>query len=326
MGFTTIMLISYIGTSSADGSVQLTLDFTNLADPADDHYEGWLIVDGTPVSTGKFDLDANGAIVDLNGKTIDSFDISLDHDKTTKFVLTLEPKGDTDTTPSSIKLIAGDLNADKTSATLSNNIGADFSSVSGSYILATPTNGANTSENSGIWFLDPTGSAPVAGLNLPDLTGTDWVYEGWVVMNGIPVSTGTFDMVSQEDDSDSFSGSEGGPPFPGEDFLVSAPSGLSFPTDISGSTAVISVEPRMDNSPAPFQFKPLVGDIPASAVDHTLYDMVDKSSTLPTGTATLKIKTSSDDSLPGFLGIELFVAMFVVIFSYQKIRKSNREK
>lgn len=327
MGLLSIMLISQVSTSSAASSVELTLDFTNLADPGDDHYEGWLIVDGSAITTGKFDLDSTGNIVDLDGKTIDTFDLSLDLDKTTKFVLTLEPNGDTDDIPASVKPVAGDLNTAKTSAALSHNIGADFSSISGSYILATPTNGADTNENSGIWFLDPTGTEVVAGLDLPDLTNTDWVYEGWVVMNGTPVTTGTFDMVSQLDDSDPYSGIEAGPPFPGEDFLSNAPSGLSFPTDIAGTTSVISVEPRVDNSAAPFQFKPLIGAIAADVADHTLYDMEDKSSTLPTGTATLEVKESSDDSfLPGFLGFELFVVIFAAMFSYQKIRKPNKEK
>ncbi|MCE7734547.1 MAG: hypothetical protein GPJ54_06700 [Candidatus Heimdallarchaeota archaeon] len=326
MGLTIIMLISQVSTSSAASSVQLTLDFTNLADPADDHYEGWLIVDGQAVTTGKFDLDTSGNIVDLEGNAIDSFNVNVDLDKTTKFVLTLEPNGDTNDIPASVKPVAGDLNADKTTAALSHNIGADFSSISGSYILATPTNGADTNENSGIWFLDPTGSEVVAGLDLPDLTGTDWVYEGWVVINGTPVTTGTFDMVSQLDDSDPYSSTEAGPPFPGEDFLVNAPSGLSFPTDIAGTTTVISIEPRVDNSPAPFQFKPLIGEIASTAVDHTLYDMEDKSSTLPTGTATLEVKESSDDSLPGFLGVELLIAMSAVLVSYQRIRKPNKEK
>lgn len=320
-GFTLVILFSSITFTSGASSVKLDLAFTNLADPGEDHYEGWLIVDGSPVSTGKFSLDTAGDIVDLEGNSISTFEFDTDIDKATTFVLTLEGSGDTDSVPSDVKLLAGDLNTDKTSASLKHNIGADFTAISGSYILATPTNGADTNENSGIWFLDPTGTEAVAGLALPDLTGTDWIYEGWVVINGTPVTTGTFDMVSQLDDSDPYSGAEAGPPFPGEDFLANAPGSLSFPTDIAGMTAVISVEPRLDNSVTPFQFKPLIGTIPAGAVDHTLYDMDDMSSTLPTGTVTLSVDESDDDSLPGFLALELLVAFSAVILSYKMIRR-----
>ena len=94
------------------------------------------------------------------------------------------------------------------------------------------------------------------------------------------------------DDDDPFSGSMSLPDvnatdgfFPGEDFLMNAPSGLTFPVDIAGGTAVISVEPHPDNSPNPFTLKPLVHNIPASAVDHTVYDMGQNLS-FPTGTVT----------------------------------------
>ena len=87
------------------------------------------------------------------------------------------------------------------------------------------------------------------------------------------------------DNAAPFSGNEGTPPFPGEDFVMNAPTGLSFPTDLSGGVAVISVEPVPDNSSAPFALKPLVGMIDANAMDHTPYQM-DQNLSFPTGTAT----------------------------------------
>ncbi|MCH8907931.1 MAG: hypothetical protein IH840_12655 [Candidatus Heimdallarchaeota archaeon] len=318
--------------------LELTLSFTNLGDPGDDHYEGWLIVDGSPVSTGKFSLDANGGIVDLSGTAITTFSVSaIDLELATKFVLSLEPMGDTDTVPAAIKPLAGDLNVAKTSSTLTPNLGVDLGTVAGSYILATPTNDPVTNENSGIWFLDPTGTDPVAGLTLPDLTGTDWTYEGWVVMNGTPVTTGTFDTVAGVDASAPYSGTQAGPPFPGEDFLDNAPTGLTFPTDLSGMTAVISIEPRIDNAASPFQFKPLMGAIPVDAIDHTLYALHDMSSTLAAGTVSIAEVTSettsttsttpaattsqsTDDDSPGF-GLALISLSFFTILVVK--RKNN---
>ncbi|NIP37133.1 MAG: hypothetical protein GWN18_19335, partial [Thermoplasmata archaeon] len=73
---------------------------------------------------------------------------------------------------------------------IAHNIGMDLSTATGEYILATPSNGADTDELSGIWYLNRSTGTPVAGLDLPDLTGTDWIYEGWVVVDGVPVTSG----------------------------------------------------------------------------------------------------------------------------------------
>jgi hypothetical protein len=81
-----------------------------------------------------------------------------------------------------------------------------------------------------------------------------------------------------------------GPPFPGEDFLVNAPSGLTFPTDLSGTTQVISIEPDPDNSSAPFLLKPLVATVPSPAMDHVTYAMSSNvANSFPTGTATRSV-------------------------------------
>lgn len=251
----------------------ITLNISGLDDLGNDYvYEGWLIVDGSPVTTGTFMVDQNGNL----SKTSYSVNIS-DADNATKFVLSIEPKNDTDPGPSKTKILVGDFSNDQ--ASLSTGIVGDFSTVSGKYILATPTDGMNNNENSGIWWLDPTSGTPVAGLSLPTLDD-GWIYEGWVVINGTPVSTGTFSKVAATDNADPYSGNMGLPSpngadgfFPGEDFLNNAPSGLSFPVDISGGKAVISIEPVPDNSSNPFTLKPLVGDIPTNALDHHLYDM-----------------------------------------------------
>jgi hypothetical protein len=92
--------------------------------------------------------------------------------------------------------------------------------------------------------------------------------------------------LDEADDAAPYSGPSAGPAFPGEDFLFNAPAGLTFPTDLAGGTGVISIEPDPDNSTAPFTLKPLVGDIPANAVDHTPYDMTNNAASFPTGTAS----------------------------------------
>jgi hypothetical protein len=260
----------------------LGLSFEGLEDLGSDYvYEGWLIVDGNPITTGVFTINSDGSLSD------NSFDIEEeDLEEASTFVLTIEPSDDSDPAPSNVHVLAGDFSGNSASLTVGHGaaLGNDFSASEGKYILATPTDGADNNENSGIWFLDISSGMPAAGLDLPILPD-GWVYEGWVVIDGVPVTTGTFSDIASMDGFNGFSSTMAGPPFPGEDFLQNAPSGLSFPTDLAGGTAVISVEPVPDNSANPFAIKPLVKGIPTDAVDHTVYDL-DVNMNLPQGTAS----------------------------------------
>ncbi|MDF1695476.1 MAG: anti-sigma factor [Saprospiraceae bacterium] len=264
---------------------QLNLMFTGLENLGDEFaYEGWIMVDGSPKSTGVFTVDENGALSNS------SFDLNADDlESATTFILTIEPSPDSDPAPSDVHILAGDFSSDNANLTVSHGaaIGSDFTSSTGGYILATPTDGMENNENSGVWFLDPT-AGPGASLSLPALPA-GWAYEGWAVIDGTPVTTGTFTSVSGSDDAAPFSGTESGPSYPGEDFLNNAPNGLTFPTDLRGATIVVSVEPVPDNSAAPFTLKPLVGMTAVDAVDHTLLAMDNNATaTNPTGTATKK--------------------------------------
>ena len=207
--------------------------------------------------------------------------------KATAYILTIEPSPDSDPAPSDVHILAGDFNGNTAGLTVGHGaaLGSDFTAATGGYILATPTNGPLTNENSGVWWLDPA-AGPGPSLMLPILPA-GWKYEGWAVINSVPVSTGTFTMNNAADDAAPHSGIIGGPSFPGEDFLNNPPAGISFPTDLAGTTVVISIEPHPDNSPAPFVLKPLVGNVPVAATDHTYYDMTNNAAaTNPTGNAS----------------------------------------
>lgn len=272
-------------TTTVMADPMLTLDVTGFPTLADGvHYENWAIIDGAPVSAGKFNVD-NGTIVDLNGAPIAGFPVP-GLEAATTIVITIEPAGDTDTVPSDTHFVAGDVVDSSAELSISHPaaLGTDFATAAGSVILATPTNGNNTNELSGIWFLAVPG--PTQSLDLPTLPA-GWKYEGWAVIDGTPVSTGTFLDVAAADDDAPFSGPEPGPPFPGEDFLVDAPEGVTLPTDLSGATIVISVEPDPDDSPAPFILKPLVGQVPENPNDHENYELANNAVNLPGGTARL---------------------------------------
>jgi hypothetical protein len=256
------------------------------------HYEGWAIVNSAAVSTGKFNIDAGGNLVDPDGNTIPNGDFTVPGDQSvaTAIVLTIEPDNDPDPAPAETHYLAGDVSGNSATLTIGHGaaLGDDFSSAGGNYILATPTNGDNTEENSGIWFLDLTSGSPQPGLSLPILPA-GWEYEGWAVINGTPVTTGRFTDPAAADNAAPYSGSQPGPPFPGEDFLMNAPAGLTFPTDLAGATAVISIEPSPDDDPAPFTLKPLAGMIPANAVDHVTYSMDNNSAGVPGGSVTITL-------------------------------------
>ncbi|MEM7092347.1 MAG: anti-sigma factor [Actinomycetota bacterium] len=222
-------------------------------------YEGWLIIDGAPQSTGTFNIDADGNVALINSATTTNIASA------TAYVLTIEPANDPDPAPSATHVLAGDVVDGRADLTISHPaaLGTDFASAGGSFIVAAPTTETTDDDLSGVWFLDPTGAdGPVASLDLPALP-EGWAYEGWVVVDGTPVSTGRFTDASGPDDFSGFSGPADAPPYPGEDLVANAPAGLSFPTDLSGATVVISVEPDPDDGPAPFALKPLVGEIPA---------------------------------------------------------------
>ena len=265
------------GLSTAD----LTLNLTGLEELGTDFvYEGWIIVNGSPVSTGTF-----SSVTFPQTFTVDSDDL----DAATTFVLSIEPSVDSDPAPAATKILAGDFSGSSASVN-SNGIVGDFSASTGKYILATPTDGgADTNEESGVWFLDNSSGSAMVGLDLPTLTD-GWKYEGWAVIGGTPVSTGTFTSINDFDDNASttpFKGDAGdGPAFPGEDFLQNAPTGLTFPTDLKGMTIVISVEPSPDNSANPFTLKPLAHMVPINALDHTVIDMGAGPVSMLSGTVT----------------------------------------
>lgn len=254
----------------------LTFAFDGLPELAAGHYEGWAVFGDEKVSTGTFSAGDEYA-----------FEVDRDLTDADRIVVTIEPDDDMDGAPSGVVLLAGAVE----SGTAELSFPVSFDMVGGSYILATPTNGGGTNETAGVWFLDPSG--PSASLSLPELP-RGWAYEGWVLTQGTPLSTGRFRDPAAADGFDGYSGMADAPPFPGEDFLANAPDGVDFPVDLAdgASEVVVSVEPDVDGTdptgPAPFAIKPLAGAVPEGADDHTPYDLSANEGTVPGGTATIE--------------------------------------
>ncbi len=256
-------------------TADLTLNLSGLDVLGADYvYEGWIMVNGSPVSTGTF-----------TSVGTQSFTVAIDDlNAATAFVLSIEPAVDPDPAPAATKVLAGDFTGN--SATITTGIVGDFSTSAGEFFLRTPTDETgmnNGNDENGVWFGTP-GMPPVPNFTLPSLPA-GWAYEGWVVGDTGPLSTGTFTDFGAVDNGAPFSGMSAGPPVPGEDFFMNEPAGETFPLDIRGRTVVISVEPSPDDSAAPFAMKPLVGTAGMTTAPATHAFGLNLGS-LPTGTVT----------------------------------------
>ena len=269
------------------GGAPVALEFSGLEPLGENFvYEGWIIVDEAPVSTGRF------TIAEIDGErtyTAESLATQSDLDNAEAFVLSIEPAVDDDPAPAAAKPLGGALvdGVAELSHAFPGALGDDFSTAGGSFVITTPTTEDGADDYSGVWFIGLTDDGPAAGLDLPELP-EGWVYEGWVVIDDVAVSTGRFVSAEGADEFSGFSGDQDSPPFPGEDFIENAPEGLEFPANLTDgtSTVVISIEPEIDDSPAPFAFKPLAYPI-AEGTETGVQLELGQGPGFPSGTATI---------------------------------------
>ena len=243
-------------------------------------YEGWIIVGGAPVSTGRFNVDGAG-VPSQTSATISEADALA----ATTFVLSIEPMPDPDPAPSSTKILGGDFAGGQATLGVGHAaaLGDDFSGAVGRYILAAPSDPGGGTDTQGIWWVIPAGETDPA-LALPTLPA-GWAYEGWIVTGTGPVSTGRFTdpNAADSDGAGPAAGASPGsaPAVPGQDFINPA-------TDLVGLAAVISVEPEPDDSTAPFAMKPLLMSTITPDTAPIRQDMMNNAgATNPMGTATI---------------------------------------
>jgi len=252
-----------------------TLSFTtiNLQSLAQGHYEGWILdTSNNPHSTGKFTVDEHNNLLYLDGSDfIPRIPSSVSNNNFAKYIVTIEPDGDTDSTPTKAIILAGDFIRGQARLSFAP---ADLNTAKGFVILGTPTDGPEN-ELSGIWFSETNGRLPSLGL---PILSEGWVYEGWLEYNGTYVSTGRFSDPTKPDLFNGYSETIAPAPlFPGEDFLINSPSeDLTFPIIISDegnvSNIYVSIEPD-DNGTDPTgdamsNFIPLSITVPVGTPDH----------------------------------------------------------
>lgn len=266
------------GAVSARGSAgDVRLSAKNLPRLQGAVYELWTIYGNDKLSAGKFNVDARGRVAGRLRSVRDPRQADM-------LAVTIEPRRDRDPKPTATVILAGRPTA--SGARLSFPI--DLRRLSGTFLLATPTDDDNTDETAGIWFLTP---SMQASLRIP-AAPAGWAWEGWGVTQRKPLTTGRFAKAAGADRSAPFSGPRPAPPFPGEDFLRRLPSGVSTPVNLAdgSSMVVLTLEPDIGGKDptgaAPFAIKPLVGEVPAQAPDHRSLSLRRDLSLLPTGRAT----------------------------------------
>ncbi|MRT94265.1 hypothetical protein [Ancylomarina sp. 16SWW S1-10-2] len=255
----------------------ITQKFENLPDLGNDYvYEGWLIGMGEnpdKTSTGRF--------TNVEGVNYQSSEIDMDKaSQAMAYVLTIEPKNETGIEllePSGLFFSKGSFSGDIASPSTDGALfeSGDLSAATGQFFLKAPSVGTVGSDANGIWFIDALPPTKGGFESLPTLT-SGWVYEGWVVVNDesgnpTPISTGRFTDSNTADvsfsgaaNNNEFKGTNGVPPFPGEDFIADPNnkySNIAFPIDLTSATIVISIEPAENDEITPFALKPFVKEL-----------------------------------------------------------------
>jgi Anti-sigma-K factor rskA len=265
------------GTGMAGGSTNdVRLSARNLPRLQGASYELWAIYGQQKLSAGKFNVTANGSVTGRLSSSRDPAEADM-------LAVTIEPRGDRNKAPSATVILAGK----PSSAGARLSFPVDLRRISGSYLLATPTDDDDSNETAGIWFLT---STMKASLQVP-AAPAGWAWEGWGATQSTPISTGRFSKAVGADASARYSGPKRGPAFPGEDFLRRLPRRVSARVDLAdgSSMAVLTLEPNLagkdPTGAGPFSIKPLVGKVPSGATDHRSLRLRRDLSGLPSGSA-----------------------------------------
>ena len=295
----------------SDQVTQVELNINGLQDMGDScWYEGWVIWGDNNEnlqSIGVFQANGNGDLspraFDINMGTmqqVQKFLITIELDDVPGYQVTANVTADTVTYdsvagPSEYHLMAGVFRGNTTVLNIGNLVTFenDYASATGTYMLDTPTDSNRTNPKSGIWFVNlKSSSIPIQGLQIPEVSG-GWNYNGHINIGGTVVATGKFENPAAADDENPYRDVTGvAYPFPGEDFLLNAPDGLTFPVDLSGAEVTIYLNPPYPaGKNTPFQpIEILQATVPGNAVSHTIYQLSNAANNVPYGTAFMSIK------------------------------------
>lgn len=195
-------------------------------------------------------------IITITGQSVSDntfANLSVDFEAKDTLIITIEPPGAASGVPSLSVVAAAQIPDDFTQRTigiLEFPVDSDSSlGVPNSFEFATPTDADTANELSGIWLaLNPESGFPSQSLRLRNAK-PGWIYEGWVWHEDTWLSMGKFESAAEDDDFSGYSAGAG-IGFPGEDFLMNAPTGVTFPWTFGvGDSILITLEPSPDPDP-----------------------------------------------------------------------------
>lgn len=274
--------------------VQMQLDVNELPTlESGQNYRAWAVLPTRFLGSDLFNITEEGQYINSVGQFISNTFVFTDNiASATKIYISVEDKDGAPDAPSNTIVFAGDLTngvqADL-SVTHPDALGPDIDSASGVFSLLTPTDADDSNETEGVWFVESISAGNWAqGLDMPALP-EGWTYEGWVEVADTVLSTGTFRDASAADDEAFYMTTQSSEfiNFPGEDFLMSPPVGVTFPPDLSNSRVFVTIEPDPDGSARPYSIEVLSGSVTGAAQALTNYPL-QSTFTAPSGSAMLR--------------------------------------
>lgn len=256
------------------------------------NYRAWAVLPTRFLGSDLFNLTETGQYVNSTGQFIsNTFTFGDAIGETTKVLISVENKDGSEDAPSSTIVLAGDIvdfQADLT-VTHPDALGEGFDSASGVFSLLTPSDADDTNETEGIWFVESISAGNwTTGLSLP-ARPEGWLFEGWVEVADTVLSTGRFDSATGADMDSPFMTDlvREFIDYPGEDFFMQPPPGVTFPPDFSNARVFVTLEPDPDGQPAPFAIEILSGTVSATPEPLTNYEL-QGGLVAPTGSALVR--------------------------------------
>lgn len=252
-----------------------------LTDP-EGRYAAWVFLDNRDViGLGPFNVDDDGRPINPDGELIQRFTANENLYSSVSVLITIEPGGIPGATPGSAVILQGPF----IDGVAQLRVPAPLLTIeaAGSYRVFTPTDGPDTNEGSGLWAVS-VDDDPL--LLLPPLNNV-YSWEHYLIIGGQTLSMGRFRSPIAPDFINPFSGSEPAPGFPGEDFLVNAPEGVTFPADLSGARLLLTLEPVLNDTADPSQLVVLEAILPAGLQGGEIIALTNRTSEFPTGTAVV---------------------------------------
>lgn len=216
----------------------------------DYNYELWLKTETSYVSLGKFNVNLEGEIVDLEEQSKSTFEVVNPQLEAKEIAISLEKKNDDSQEISGLLIAEAEVSSGSTGNLIFQ--AAKYSQMKGGFVV----------EDSGIWFGESLEEAYAPTLELPELP-LGWKYAAWYLHEETPLFLGKFANGETGDDLKNFYESQENEEVPGEKFTTNLPENIDGPiatTDITGE-AIISIEPDLLQAgaapQAPFFLQPL---------------------------------------------------------------------